>query len=86
MGISGYCVMGDHQDCPNFEDSCDCSHHYEDRARRQKAPHQAPSAGATMTSLIHVLDKTDGVLDKGLREHLLGVLKFVSAAESAERR
>lgn len=42
-----------------------------------------PSAGACMTSLILVLDMTEGVLDQGLREHLEGVLRFVSAAESA---
>lgn len=27
MGIMGYCVLGEHDRCPNPDDSCDCPCH-----------------------------------------------------------
>jgi hypothetical protein len=42
-----------------------------------------PSPGACATSLIHVLDKTKDSLHPALREHLEGVLTYVTAQEVA---
>lgn len=35
MGVSGHCIKDEHDDCPNFEDSCDCPHHLGESAIRQ---------------------------------------------------
>lgn len=44
----------------------------------------APSIGACITSMCHVLDRTSGVLTPELRDHLRGILQYLTAAESAE--